>query len=128
MIPLLWIKGIVAAIVISMVTGLGYLGYSKVKNIGYVEAETKYLKVIEEHNIAVAAKIDSLEKSSNELISVYTKSNSELTKTVNKVVYGLKGKTLTIVKNGECLPTKTFSDSFNEINRTVNQNMKESQK
>ena len=128
MIPLIWIRGMILAALISSISGLGYLGYSKIKSIGYQEAADKYELVIKDYNERVLNKIDAIEQNSSTLI-VESRTNTELlSKNVTGIVKWLKGKTLTIVKNGECTPSKTFSNSFNQINRTVNENMKGSQK
>lgn len=128
MIPLIWLKATLAAAAFAALSSITYLGYSKVKSIGYAEAEAKYSQMITDHNNQMAIKITGLEDLSRQLIVLSATNNDALAKDVSNIIKGLKGKTLTIVKNGECVPSKTFSDSLNQINRTVNQNMRGTQK
>lgn len=114
--------------VISLASTLGYLGYSKVKHIGYLEAETKYVKILAEQNRAIDEKIVQLEKSSRALVDITEKNNIKLTENIGLIVLGLNGKTLTVIKDGKCIPTKEFSDSFGKLNSAVNQSMKGSRK
>lgn len=114
--------------VLSLTGSLGYLGYSKVKQIGYEEAETKYTKIIAEHNKEIDIKITELEKSSRELVTLTEVNNTKLTQNIGQIVLGLNGKTLTVIKDGKCIPTKEFSDSFGKLNGAVNQSMKGSRK
>ena len=114
--------------ILALVGSFGYLGYYKVKQIGYAEAEAKYTKVIAENNRVIGEKITELEKSSRALVSLTESNNNELTQNIGKIVLGLNGKTLTIIKDGKCVPTKEFSDSFGRLNSAVNQSMKGSHK
>lgn len=125
---ILQIKLILIAAILSLTGSLGYLGYSKVKQIGYAEAEDKYTKIIAEHNKVIDTKITQLEKSSRALVSLTESNNTELTQNIGKIVLGLNGKTLTIIKDGKCIPTKEFSDSFGKLNSAVNESMKGSRK
>ena len=99
-----------------------------VKNLGYQEATTKYELIRANEALALAEKVTSLEHASIALAEEAKTANATLALGVDKITAGLKGKTLAIVKNGECYPNKTFSDNFSTINTTVNQSMKESRK
>lgn len=114
--------------VFALLSALSYFTFSYVKHIGYVEAETKYTKIIEEHNKAIDVKISELEKSSRALVTLTESNNTKLTQNIGQIVLGLNGKTLTIIKDGKCVPTKEFSDSFGKLNSTVNESMKGSRK
>lgn len=124
MLPLMWLRGAVIAGVILSSTALVYTGYSKIKQIGYSEAEVKYELVIKNQQKLIDEKIRSIEVSSNLLIEQQRVSNESLSSDIAKISKGIRGKTLTIVKNGECLPTPAFSDSFNTINKRVNESLK----
>lgn len=124
MIPLIWIRGLIIAGLIGTISTLGYLGYSKVKDIGYQEAATKYELVIKENEDKITAKIKTIENNSVLLVEQQRVANEVLSADVAKILKGVKGKTLTIVKNGECSPSPTFSDSFKEINKRVNESLK----
>lgn len=125
---ILAIKAALVALAIASLSGVGYLGYSKVKAIGYAEASDKYELIIKDYNDKLVTRIDAIEVSSNTLAKQSRVNNELLAKDVSKILSSVKGKTLTIVKNGECVPNKTFSDSFGELNRSVNQSIKGSSK
>lgn len=125
---ILQIKLALIAAILSLTGSFGYLGYYKVKQIGYAEAEAKYTKVIAENDKVIGEKITELEKSSRALVSLTESNNTELTQNIGKIVLGLNGKTLTTIKDGKCVPTKEFSDSFGRLNSEVNQSIKGSRK
>lgn len=124
MIPLIWLRAIVITGVITLASTLVYTGYSKIKQIGYEEASAKYELVIKENQNAIAEKIMAIEISSSLLVEQQRLNNENLSSDIAKISRGFKGKTLTIVKNGECLPSAAFSDSFNTINKRVNESLK----
>ncbi len=128
MIPLVWLRVIILAAIVSFVGSMGYLGYAKIKQIGYDEAAAKYELVIAAHQKAVTEKIDNIELLSNTLAIQNRETNVLLLGDISTILKGIRGKTLTIVKNGECTPAPTFSDTFNTINSRTNQALKESQK
>jgi hypothetical protein len=101
-----------------------YGGFLYVKNIGYKEAESKYTEIIASNERAIEDKSKSIEIMSNVLVEQQKLANTQLTTSINSIMMGLKGKTLTIIKNGECTPSQTFSDSFQEINKRVNESIK----
>lgn len=101
-----------------------YLGYAKIKDIGYQEASQKYELQIEQYQEQLAKKIQAIELSSQTLVAESRDNNEQMTNNVNSIIKGLKGKNLVIVKNGECTPSKEFSDSFVTINKRVNENIK----
>ena len=125
---IIWIRVMLAAGLLSLAGSLAYLGYSKVKQIGYAEAETKYVALIAEHNRAIDSKITQLEKSSRALVAITEANNTKLTQNIGQIVLGLNGKTLTVIKDGKCIPTKEFSDSFGKLNSAVNESIKGSRK
>jgi hypothetical protein len=115
-----------------LISVLLYLGYGYIKHTGFVEgygiAEQKYSKIITDYNNDVDKKITNIETLANTLASVNKHNNDKLSSDISIILSKVKGKTLTIVKNGECVPNQTFSDSFGEINKRVNQTIKENQK
>ena len=116
------------AAILVLFGSLSYFGYNHIKQIGYEEAEVKYTKLLEEHNKAIAAKISELEKSSRALVAVTESNNTKLTQNIDQIVLGLNAKTLTVIKDDKCIPTKEFSDSFGKLNSAVNESMKGSRK
>jgi hypothetical protein len=120
---------IVLGVLLSVLLSTGiYLGYSHIKNIGYLEAEAKYTTIIKTYEDSVNNKIDTVVSMSNELATANKANNEQLVTDVTTILSKVKGKQLVIIKNGECVPSQTFSDSFVQINQRVNQSIKESQK
>lgn len=116
-------------LLLSVVLSLGScVGYNKVKAIGYDEAATKYQLVIDKQKALIDTKLLNVEKLALTL-AVETKFSTEsLSRDIKSIAKGFKGKTLTIVKDGNCVPTPTFSDSFTEINLRTNETIKGLQK
>ena len=110
-------------VVVALLASL-YGSFLYVKNIGYKEAEAKYAEVIAKNELAILEKSKSIEIMSNVLVEQQKLANTQLTTSINSIMTGLKGKTLTIIKNGECTPSQTFSDSFSTINKRVNESIK----
>ena len=110
------------------ITGSGYLAFEKVKNIGYEEYKVLCDKRFAEHKEATDKRIEALETVSNTLVVENRENSALLAKDVAQLLKGVKGKTLTIVKDGGCTPTTTFADTFNSVNVRVNQSMKDKQK
>jgi hypothetical protein len=128
MITELAIKWIAGGILLAALSGGVYLVEQKIESRGYAKAEAKYTLIIDKYNKDVASKIDTIYTNSGILVAKGDENTLKLTKDISKIVSNLKGKTLTVIKNGECVPTSTFSDSFSEINKRANQSLKESQK
>ena len=114
--------------IVALSSTLMFILVDSIKQMGYNKAETKYLALIAKHNKAIDEKITELEKSSKALVELTESNNTKLTQNIGQIVLGLNGKTLTIIKDGKCIPTKEFSDSFGKLNSAVNESMKGSRK
>lgn len=128
MIPLVWIRVIVIGVVTTIISSLLYLGYTSIKDIGYREAAAKYEIIIKENETKIANKIDNIERLSNTLAIQNRETSEALAGDISLVLKGIKTKPLTIIKNGDCIPNTTFTDTFNTINSRTNQALRESQK
>lgn len=118
----------IKAAVAAAIAGFLFFGYEKIKDIGYKEAEQKYTQVIKNYEENINKKIDNIESLAGNLV-VENRENSLLLATdINTILGKVKGKTLTVVKNGECSPSQTFSDTYVQINQRANQSMKDSRK
>lgn len=84
-----------------------YLGYSKVYNAGYAEAEAKYQAVITQQNKMVATIESDLQK----LVITSMDFNSSLSSDLDAIKAGMKNKPLVIYKEGKCTIAKEFLDS-----------------
>ena len=110
------------------VLGSIYAGYSHIKSIGYQEASNKYELVIKDYEEQRDAKIANIEALSFILVNESRNNNATTAKSIADVLVAAKGKPLVVVKNGECTPSETFSDSILTINKRINQSIKDNQK
>lgn len=110
------------------IMGSLYAGYSHVKGIGYKEAETQYELVIKNYEEEKDAKIKKIEELSGLLVTTANANNDATKNDIKTILAAVKGKPLVIVKNGECTPSPTFSDSILTINKRINQSIKDNQK
>lgn len=116
-------------LLLSVVLSLGScVGYNKVKAIGYNEAATKYQLIIDEQKALIDTKLLNVEKLAFTLAAETKFSTESLSRDIKSIAKGFKGKTLTVVKDGNCVPTPTFSDSFTQINLRTNESIKGLQK
>lgn len=115
-------------LVVALILGSGYLAFEKVKGLGYAEAEAKYQKVIKEYDDEVRKKINDIADTSNILVAENRESSANLARGIGSIVSNTRGKTLTIIKDGECTPAPIFLDSFSEMAKRANKSMKDSQK
>ncbi len=110
------------------VMGSIYAGYSHVKGIGYKEAEDKCIQKFAEYEKERDEKIANIEKLAGILVTEGRTSQAALASDITTILKNSKNKPLVIVKDGECNPSKTYSDSMSEINKRVNQDIKDSSK
>lgn len=110
------------------VMGSMYAGYNHIKHTGYLEAEAKYEQKFKDYEKVRDEKLTSIGILSGILVAD-SKANQESTeKAMKAILAATKNKPLVVVKDGGCTPSQTFSDSISEINKRVNQSMKDSQK
>ncbi len=105
-----------------------FTGYVKVKNIGRQEASAEYSLIIANQQKLIDVKIAGIEVLATTLISNNAINSNKLAIDIATIVKNTKGKSLTVVKEGVCTPSQTFTSSFAEINKRTNQTIKESQK
>jgi hypothetical protein len=110
------------------ILGSLYAGYHHIKQVGYKEAETEYKLVIKEYEAQRDTKIAKIEELSGMLVAAANANNDATKNDVKAILAAVKTKPLVVVKNGECAPSQTFSDSILMINKRINQSIKESQK
>lgn len=122
---ILWLLQIARSVILPLAISVGLLiVYTKVKDIGYQEATTKYEQLISAHILANQEKLANLEKLSTKLVQITTESDITNTKNIGKISASIKGKSLVIVKDGQCNPSPTFLGSFDEINKQANESMR----
>jgi hypothetical protein len=117
---------ILAAGIFALLALLGYLAYSNIKQIGYLEAETKYQQILQENVAQVNRKIDAVEALSVQLVAQERESSQLLAQDIASIVKNTRNKPLTsTTKEGVCVPAPTFSDTLSKINQRANQNTKD---
>lgn len=124
MIDVLLMKLIGGALVVAAISGSLYGGYQHVKGIGYDEAMVICAENTRKYEEKINGKIDKIEANATLLVTETRASNELLQTNVSAILKNTKGKTLTIIKNGECNPSQTFSDTFGNVNKRVNESMK----
>jgi len=123
MISELAIKLILAGVIVTAVSGGMYGGYVHIKSIGYNEGVVECNKKNKAYEDTVNQKIATIEANSILLVSETRENNAAILQGVGTIIKSTKGKTLTIIKNGECTPSATLSDSIKAINQRVNQSI-----
>lgn len=114
--------------VIAIVIAAAFSGYSHIKQIGFDEGFNQQQQRIDTLVATIGTKIDDIEDTSNKLAAEAKMRDEVLSSDISIILAKTKGKTFTIVKNGECTPSPTFSDTINQLNKRANQTIKESQK
>lgn len=107
-----------------LIAGGSYFIYDKIDTVGYNRAKAEDALVIKKYEDEVATKIAAIEVTSTTLANESRDSAIILNSNILKIVSSTKGKSLVIVKDSGCTPSQTFSDSFNLMNKRVNQNIK----
>lgn len=115
---------IIRLIAAAVIAAALYTTYNHIKQIGYKEAEAKYEQVIKDYETNVSKKIDSIEILATNLSKDSKRTRAQLSGDIDKIVEGQKGKSLTIIKDGECNPNQTFIDGFVSMNQRANQSLK----
>lgn len=105
-----------------------YTGYAYTKHLGYEEATTKCEETFKKYEETLDKKINIIENLSTELVLENKVASAALAADISTILKNTKTKPLVIVKNGECTPSKDFSDGIVQINERVNKSIKDNQK
>jgi hypothetical protein len=93
-----------------------YFIYNKGYQEGYVNRTQFYEKINAENHKNLIKKIDSLESTANTLVDTANKNQQALGKDLTTILVTVKNKKLTVVnKDGECIPSKDFIETYNNI-------------
>jgi hypothetical protein len=93
---------------------LGWM-YTKGYDTAYQDRTNHYEKIRAEEINKLNLKIDNLENLSNELATQGTINQNIISRDLNNVVKNLPKSVPFIIKNGECVPSENFIDTFNSI-------------
>lgn len=107
-----------------LVFSLLYIGYNKVKTIGYNEAATEHQILIDAQKLLIDNKILNVERLAERLALETRANNVALSKDIKAITSELKGKTLTILREGECLPSPSVAESIILINTRTNESIR----
>lgn len=116
----LYTKVISWLVLLAMIFGLLYLVYDKIYDKGYKEAETKYIKQVEELNRSIEIKKAETEVLANFLDSSRASELKEVKLTLDEYIKEfrrLNKPTTIITKEGKCIPSQEFVEAWNEILR-----------
>lgn len=98
-----------------LVTAVGYSIYSKGYDAAYQERTAYYNQQLLDNNKQLVKVLDSVEKLALVLDTKNTAHYKQLAQDLNKIYDTAKTKPLTNTKNGECVPSQEFLDSYNSI-------------
>lgn len=107
-----------------LVFSMLYIGYNKVKTIGYNEAATEHQILIDAQKLLIDNKILNVERLAERLALETRANNVALSKDIKAITSELKGKTLTILREGECLPSPSVAESIILINTRTNESIR----
>ena len=110
------------------VVGAGYAGYSHIYNKGFIAAKAICDENQRIQQEALDIKLADIFKASQDMAAADAARQKGLDASLRKILDASKKEPTTVIKEGVCYPSKSFSDSFDAINRQTNQTIKESQK
>jgi hypothetical protein len=99
----------------------GFFIYNKIYTRGYEQAHLECVEAKQQYELELQQKITQLESSLTTTQQLATQKQQKLSKQIISISEQLKLRPVTIVKNGECLPSQTFLDSINEAIMQANQ-------
>lgn len=114
-------KLIIAGALAASLAGGAYGVYNHIETKGYDRGLAECAARVKKYEDNINSKIDKIEANATLLVTEGRASNEALQQGVTAILKNTKGKTLTIIKNGECLPSQGFSDTFKAVNARVNQ-------
>lgn len=115
---------ILYAIVLALLGGFVYSAYNWAFNAGYDKAALQYSAMVERQEKAIDAKLEKLFVVSSQLVAQTASKQQQLDRALSTIAMNASKKPLVIYKEGVCVPTETFLNSFSEITLTANENMK----
>lgn len=116
-----------AAVAFSIL-GAGYSGYTHIYDKGFIAAKAICEENQKIQQEALDVKLADIFKASQELAAENAVRQKDLDAKLKRILDASRKEPITIIKDGVCYPSKSFSDSFEAINRQTNQAIKESQK
>lgn len=116
------------AAVAGTITAGSYMVHTNIYNKGYLAAKSICEENQQIQQQALDVKLADIFKASQDLAAADAARQRGLDASLKKILDASRKEPTTIIKEGVCYPSKSFSDSFDAINRQTNQAIKESQK
>lgn len=101
---------VILALLAVVVTIYNY-GYNR----AYTKATEEYQVQLTARNKQIIDKLDSIEQLALHETTKNYSNHNQLVLDMNKLTQAIKNKQLTTTKNGECIPSQDFLDSYNSI-------------
>lgn len=106
-------------VVAAIIYGISFI-YGKGYDSGYAESKTYYEQQIAEDKKDLVDNIDSILKLAKAESKKNIDNHNDLVSDLNKITSDIRSKKLVVIKNGECLPSESFLDSYTSIIRRGN--------
>lgn len=117
-VALIRIISIAGAIIIAL--ALLVAGYRVAYNHGKLSAQAECTETMAKYQKDIQSKIDTIETDLGKLASIAEIRQDQLSSDITKILVGVKKKPVTIIKEGKCTPSTSFTDSINEAITRVN--------
>ena len=108
------IKVVVSIFILVGLIIAGFFIYNKIYTRGYEQAHLECVKAKQQYEQELQAKVTQLEDKLAITQQLANKKQQKLTKQILTISQQLKTEPVTIIKNGECLPSANFVDSINQ--------------
>lgn len=115
-------------IITLVIFGALYTVFNAIDSRGYDRAKAECAIVVKDYEDKVLNRLTKIEENSSVLILNNKTVNDAMSVDIATILSKVKGKALVVVKDGKCVPSQTFSDTIDAVNKRVNQSMKDSQK
>lgn len=115
------IKIVVSIIIFVAVAIAGFFIYNKIYTRGYEQAHLECVEAKQQYELELQQKITQLEGSLIATQQLAAQKQQKLSKQIISISEQLKLQPVTIIKNGECLPSPTFVNSISEAIMRANE-------
>ena len=106
-----WQQIIIVALVAAAIFSIYNYGYSR----GYQNRVYHYEEIAKKDFLNLNKKIDGVETLASTLSIQVQKGQNITINDLNKITSDLKSKKFSILKNGECVPSEDFINTFNAV-------------
>jgi basic membrane lipoprotein Med (substrate-binding protein (PBP1-ABC) superfamily) len=119
---LLFLKSYFREIAFALIIGIAILAvYNNGYQSGYNNRVEYYEKIRAEDRNILISKIDNLEALSINMSKDVVRKQTKLGKDLNNLTLDIKNNKSFVIKNGECIPSEYFINTFNSVIDRANQ-------